>query len=166
MAEWRISDVRGGPGGHRRVEVTWADGSARRKAVAETDDLGVGDNDAELIRWYLEEYAEFPADPAPARARRAEAALAAVGSALFDRVFADRDAAGIWERARDRLGEVRVEVDADPGEGAGVAWELLRDPSSDAALALGAGEFVRTHPGSAGHPPLPAASGTCCGCCS
>ena len=54
-------------------------------------------------------------------------------------MFSGSDAAGIWERPRDRLAEVRVEVevDADPGAGPGLAWELLRDPGRDAALALG-----------------------------
>jgi hypothetical protein len=29
------------------------------------------DGDGERVRWYLEDYAEFPADPAPAIAREA-----------------------------------------------------------------------------------------------
>ncbi len=74
-------------------------------------------------------------------------------------MFAGADAAGIWERARDRLAEVRVEVDTDPGEGPGLAWELLRDPARDAPVALGAGAFVRTHLRAAGHPELPEPAG-------
>ncbi len=35
VPELRISDVPAGPGGGRRVEVTWQDGAARRVAVAE-----------------------------------------------------------------------------------------------------------------------------------
>jgi tetratricopeptide (TPR) repeat protein len=140
------------------VEVMWQEGAARRVAVTEfgevPDDVG-----GERIRWYLEDYAEFPADPAPVIARDAEALLARAGEELFGLVFAGADAAGIWERARDRLGEVRVEVDADPGAGPGLAWELLRDPGRDAAVALGAGAFVRTHLRSAGHPDLPEPSG-------
>ena len=127
-------------------------------AVAEFADLP-DDGDGERIRWYLEDYAEFPADPAPVIARDAEARLARAGAELFGRVFSGADAAGIWERARDRLGEVRVEVDADPGAGPGLAWELLRDPGRDAAVALGAGAFVRTHLRAAGHPDLPEPSG-------
>jgi tetratricopeptide (TPR) repeat protein len=156
--ELRISDLPAGPGGVRRVEVMWQDGAARRVAVAEFADLP-GGGDRERIRWYLEDYAEFPADPAPLIAADAEARLARTGVELFGRVFGDRDAAGIWERVRDRLGQVRVEVDADPGAGAGLAWELLRDPATDAALALGSGAFVRTHLRAAGQPVLPVASG-------
>ena len=52
-----------------------------------------------------------------------------------------------------------MEVDADPGAGPGLAWELLRDPARDAAVALGAGAFVRTHLRAAGHPDLPEPAG-------
>jgi tetratricopeptide (TPR) repeat protein len=159
MAELRINDIPGSAGQPRRVEVTWKDGrSAPRVAVAEfgaEPDAG----DGERIRWYLEDYAEFPEDPAPALAAAAETRLAQAGEDLFRRVFSGGDAAGIWERARDKLSEVRVEVDIDPGAGPGLAWELLRDPDRDAAVALGAEAFVRTHLQAAGHPDLPEPSG-------
>src|SRR5579859_3032314 len=158
MAELRISDVAAGPGGQRRVEVMWQDGAARRVAVAEFGEVP-DDGDAERIRWYLEDYAEFPADPAPVIARAAEADLARAGTALFGAVFGRGDAAGIWDRARDRLDQVRVEVDPDPGEGPGLAWELLRDPVRDAPVALGAGAFVRTHLRAAGPGEMPEPSG-------
>ena len=154
----RISDLPPGSSGLRRVEVTWQEGAERRMAVAEFTDVP-GAGDGERIRWYLEDYAEFPADPAPVIAREAEARLAEAGTDLFRRVFGGGDAAGIWERARDRLADIRVEVDADPGAGPGLAWELLRDPGRDAAVALGAGAFVRTHLRAAGHPGLPGPAG-------
>src|SRR5262249_54234002 len=81
------------------------------------------------------------------------------GSGIFNQVFASRDAAAIWALAQGRLSETRVEVDADPCEGPGLAWELLRDPAADAPVALGAADFVRTHLQAAGHSPLPEPSG-------
>jgi len=156
--ELRIRELAAGPAGRRRVEVAWQDGASRRLAVNEIDGMP-GNGDGERIRWYLEDYAEFPAHPAPEIARDAEARLAEVGADLFRWVFAGMDAAGIWERARDRLGEVRVEVEADPEAGPGLAWELLRDPGRDAPLALGAKAFVRTHLRAAGHPDLPEPAG-------
>ena len=50
--------------------------------------------DGERIRWYLEDYAEFPADPAPVIARDAEARLAQAGAELFGRVFSERGCGG------------------------------------------------------------------------
>src|SRR5215472_683875 len=158
VAELRIGDFPAGPAGGRLVQVVWQDGAVRRAAVAQFEDRPQGGDD-ERIRWYLEEYAEFPADPAPVLAADAEARLAQAGEELFGRVFSGPDAAGIWERARDRLGEVRVEVDVDPGQGPGLAWELLRDPGRDAPVALGAGAFVRTHLQAEGHPGLPEPAG-------
>jgi tetratricopeptide (TPR) repeat protein len=157
MPELRISDSPRLPGqGGRRVEVTWQDGLARRAATAEIG-AGPDERDGELARWYLEDYAESPADPAPALAASAEGLLARDGAELFLRVFSGPGAAEIWERARDRLGEVRVEVHADPEQGQGPAWELLRDPATDTALAVRARAFVRTHRRTAGHlePPEP-----------
>jgi tetratricopeptide (TPR) repeat protein len=154
-----IVEVPAGPPGGRRVELSWQDGVTRPRvtAVEFADVLDQWDHN--WIRWYLEDYPQFPADPAPMIAAAAEARLAEAGAGLFRRVFSNVDAAGIWERARDQLSQVRVEVDTDPGWGPGAAWELLRDPRTSTALVLGAGEFVRTHRRAAGHPDLPEPSG-------
>ena len=106
----RISDVPSG--GARRVEVIWQDGPARQ-AVVSTFAYQAGEADAEKVRWYLEDYAEFPADPGPRLARDAEAILAGTGASLFGHVFTGLDAAGIWDRARARLSQARVEIDTD-----------------------------------------------------
>ena len=156
MPVLRISDV---PlDGRRRVEVTWQDGLVPQKAVASFA-YRAGDQDGEKVRWYLEDYAEFPADPAPALAASAEQVLADMGTSLFSNVFDGMDAAGIWTQARARLAEVRVEIDTDPAEAPGLPWELLRAPGSGTALAVGAGEFVRTHLQTAGRARLPGAAG-------
>ena len=160
VAELRISELSGQPGGQRRVRVTWREerGLPREAEAVFADPSDAGDG--ERVRWYLEDYAEFPADPAPALAREAEARLAEPGTALFRRVFAaNRDAARDLGAGAGPLREVRVEVDADPGDGPGLAWELLRDPERDAAVALGAGAFVRTHLQAAGHSRLPEPAG-------
>jgi hypothetical protein len=160
VAELRISDLSGQPGGPRRVRVSWREerGLPREAEAVFADPSDAGDG--ERVRWYLEDYAEFPADPAPALAREAEARLGELGTALFQRVFeANRDTMRVWDAAVGSLPEARVEVDADPGAGPGLAWELLRDPGRDAALALGAGAFVRTHLRAAGNPRLPEPAG-------
>ena len=153
----RISDVPTVDGA-RRVEVIWQDGQARQ-AVVSTFGYRAGGADAEKVRWYLEDYAEFPADPAPQLARDAETILADTGTSLFGHVFTGLDAAGIWDRARAQLSQVRVEIDTDPADVPGLPWELLRDPGTNTALALAAGQFVRTHLQAAGRVSLPEAGG-------
>jgi tetratricopeptide (TPR) repeat protein len=145
--------------GRRRVEVAWRqDGSAPRAAVS-TFTYHVGEQDAEKIRWYLEDYLEFPADPAPVIAADAESRLEELGTGLFRQVFTGQDAVGIWAQAQAQLSQVRVEVDIDPADAPGLPWELLRDPNTGTALALGAGEFVRTHHQTAGQVSLPQPAG-------
>jgi tetratricopeptide (TPR) repeat protein len=157
MPELRISDLSPGPN-DRRITVAWQDGPIPRETVVEFTDVP-DTGDGERIRWYLEDYAEYPADPAPAIAQAAEERLARTGVELFNRLFSGTSAAGIWERATDQLGKVRIEVDTDPGAGPGLPWELLRDPARDAPLALDAAEFVRTHRQTAGRPALPEPAG-------
>ena len=142
------------------MRVSWREerGLPREAEAVFADPSDAGDG--ERVRWYLEDYAEFPADPAPALAREAEARLGELGTALFQRVFeANRDTMRVWDAAVGSLPEARVEVDAEPGAGPGLAWELLRDPGRDAAVALGAGAFVRTHLRAAGNPRLPEPAG-------
>jgi tetratricopeptide (TPR) repeat protein len=132
-----------------------------REAESEFTWVAAAD-DAELVRWYLEDYAEFPADPAPKVAQRAEARLADLGSELFARVFGAGDAAQLWYEGTSGVGGLagtRVEVDADPGDVPGLPWELLRQPSTGAAAVLGAGEFVRTHLQAARQAVLPQPAG-------
>ncbi|HEY1347387.1 MAG TPA: hypothetical protein VGF54_20560, partial [Streptosporangiaceae bacterium] len=143
MGELRISDVPAGTGGGRRVRVSWREEAALPREAEAVFTAPSGNQDGERVRWYLEDYAEFPADPAPAIAREAEAQLAREGTDLFRQLFeANRDTMKVWDAAAASLPDVRVEVDTDPGEGPGLAWELLRDPGTDGAVALGAGAFV------------------------
>jgi tetratricopeptide (TPR) repeat protein len=160
VGELRISDVPAGADGDRRVRMSWREERALPREAEVVFTAPADARDGERVRWYLEDYAEFPADPAPAIAAEAEAQLAQDGVELFRQVFeADRDTMRVWEAAAASLSDARVEVDTDPGEGPGLAWELLRDPGTDAAVALGAGAFVRTHLRAAGHARLPEPAG-------
>jgi hypothetical protein len=80
--------------GGRRVEVVWRqDGLAPQSAVS-TFAYQVDEPDAEKIRWYLEDYPEFPAYPAPLLAADAETRLTELGTGLFRQLFTGQDAAG------------------------------------------------------------------------
>jgi tetratricopeptide (TPR) repeat protein len=112
--------------------------------------------EAEDIRWYLEDYRIYPVDPAPKIAERIEQRMAEVGRELFKQVLAGSD---VWESARRKLGDTRIEVETEL-EDALVPWELMRDPVADAPLALDVPSFVRCYSRPARRPkPLKPGSG-------
>ena len=100
--------------------------------------------DREDLRWYLEDYLQYPVDPAPEIARAVEARLAALGTELFQQVFRKSpDALELWFALKGSLSDARVEVATGVDGAAGIPWELLRDPATDGPLALRSGAFVR-----------------------
>lgn len=144
---------RPGSSGARSVTVFWeAPGFARRSATQEVA-IAIDDSLTELVRWYLEEYAEFPSDPAPALAVRAEGALADLGGRLFQAVFGTGGGAQIWGQVTaGGLDRVRVEVDADPADVPGLT--LLNPDGGEATARIrldGAGRSAAPSQG----PPMP-----------
>ena len=97
--------------------------------------------EAEDIRWYLEDFRIYPVDPQPRIAKRVEQRMKEVGRELFRLVLGGSD---VWEDARRNLGDTRIEVETEL-EDALVPWELLRDPVADLPLALAVPSFVRSH---------------------
>ena len=142
------------PAGHV-VEIALEGMGPRRTAEARfAYDLTA--QEREDLRWYLEDYLQYPMEPAPAIARRVEDRLAALGTELFKAVFeANRDTIRLWDAVAGSLAATRLEVAAGAEGTAGIPWELLRDPASDGVLALRMGAFVRTQPDSAGQPMIP-----------
>ncbi len=127
-----------------RVEAALeGDGLSRKTATTEFDYLFTS-QDREDLRWYLEEYLQYDADPAPMIAARIEGHIAEMGIGLFKAVFqADEDARDLWAKLRDRLNDTRVEIITGVQEATALPWELLRDPKTDTPLALRADAFVR-----------------------
>ena len=124
------------------------EGAGPRRAAEAQVGFGLSAQDREDVRWYLEDYLQYPVAPAPQIAARVEARLSELGADLFRQVFeANRDMTRLWDAVAGSLPETRVEVDAGIEGGSAVPWELLRDPVTDGVLALRAGAFVRTHPG-------------------
>jgi tetratricopeptide (TPR) repeat protein len=112
--------------------------------------------DARDIRWYLEDYLEYPLDPAPQIAARIEGRMAELGRDLFASAFPPgSDARDLWSTVRDRLSEARVEVITDVRHATAIPWELLRDPRTDTPVALRARSFVRGYRQGAQRPRLP-----------
>lgn len=129
------------------------DGSARQTADARFAFELTGQDEADL-RWYLEDYLQWPQEPAPTIAARVEARMKELGSELFRAIFqADDDTRDVWSAARGDLTTTRVEIVTSIEEATAIPWELLRDPRTDAALALGATPSSvrsRRRPGSRG----------------
>ena len=129
-----------------RVEASLED-NGQRQTVTSRFQFTLSAQDREDLRWYLEDYGEYPFDPAPAIAARIEARIAEIGDLLFRGVFESSETARrLWARLSDRLDATRVEIVTEIREATAMPWELLRDPLTAEPLALAAQAFVRARP--------------------
>ena len=72
------------------------------------------DEDRADLRWYLEDFLQYPMDPAPKIALRIEVRMSELGTDLFKKVFQSaEDAHDLWVKVRDNLDNTRVEVFTD-----------------------------------------------------
>lgn len=101
--------------------------------------------DQEDLRWYLEDYLQYPLDPAPVIAARIEKRIEEIGEELFRKVFESSETARRqWARLQDQLNDTRIEIIAEVQAATAIPWELLRDPLTATPLALRAQSFVRS----------------------
>lgn len=139
-----------------RVEVAFeGDGLPRQIATARFE-FKLTAQDQEDLRWYLEDFLQYPLDPAPKIAARIEQRMVEIGTTLFKDIFqSGDDARDLWAILRDRLDDTRVEIITEVREAAAIPWELIRDTKTDTALSLRAHAFVRAHSQAAQRPQLP-----------
>ena len=123
-----------------QVEAT-LEGDGPRKTERRAFSFTLTPQEAEDIRWYLEDYRIYPVDPAPKFVKRIERRMGDVGRELFRMVLAGSD---VWESVRRNLNDTRFEIETEV-EDALVPWELIRDPAADLPLALNVPAFVRCH---------------------
>ena len=141
-----------------RIEIEFDDGDSRQTPEARFE-FKMTDQDRGDLRWYLEDYLQYPLDPAPQIAERIEGRIKELGIELFKKIFqANDETRDLWATLRDRLADTRVEVATDVKGATALPWELLRDPKPDEALALRAKTFVRSFnkPAQKVHKPQPA----------
>ena len=130
-------------GDHRyKILVELEDGALRR-----TDERSftfeLTPRDQEDLRWYMEDYLQYPLSPAPVIAQRIETRMDEIGADLFRLVL---HGTTVWGEVRNGLSDTRVEIVTGVQEATAILWELLRDPDSAAPLALQTQAFVRaTH---------------------
>jgi tetratricopeptide (TPR) repeat protein len=155
MLQLRIQQHAMGEDRHR-VEVALEGDGPRRTAEA-TFAFSLSPQDDEDLRWYLEDFLQYPEEPAPKIAQRIEGRMAEMGTELFRAVFqSGDDARDLWAEMRNRLPETRIEIVTGVAEAATIPWELLRDPKTESHLALTAHSFVRAQPNPALAANLPA----------
>ncbi len=140
-----------------RVELSLERERAPRQTATAAFPFALTPQDEADLRWYLEDYLQWPQDPAPAIAARVEERMRSLGSELFRAIFQhDDDCRELWSAARHDLAATRLEVITTVEHATAIPWELVRDPRTDTALALGAHSFVRAQPTAARTPRLPA----------
>ena len=139
-----------------RIEIAFEDDDGARQTADVKFPYQFTKEDRADIRWYLEDYLQYPLDPAPKIAERIETRLNELGKELFKSIFWYNDGTKIiWENIRHRLKDTRVEIITDIAGAVTIPWELLRDPQTDAALALRAKSFVRGYDNPAQRVQLP-----------
>ncbi|MHB8117270.1 MAG: CHAT domain-containing protein [Methanothrix sp.] len=102
--------------------------------------------DQERLRWYFEDYLQYPQDPAPSIAAQIEGQLTKIGIELFDKIFKTNfDAHKIWSYALPQLNDTRIEIVTDVQEATTIPWELICNPDTLQPLELSAASFMRTY---------------------
>src|SRR5690242_12604631 len=79
-----------------RVVVTFEGDGVRQEATSHFE-FALTPQDQEDLRWYLEDYLQYPFDPAPKIAARIENQMAEIGKKLFKELFqSSDDARDLW----------------------------------------------------------------------
>ena len=118
---------------------------AHRRTAAVTLAFNFAAQEREDIRWYLEDYLDYPFDPAPLIAARVERRLAEIGTELFRKIFeATPRARSLWRQVSSHLGETHIAISGFDDTMHNLPWELMLDPTTGRTLATEAFALVRT----------------------
>jgi tetratricopeptide (TPR) repeat protein len=138
------------------VELALEGESLPRQTAKAEFDFDLSNQVQEDLCWYLENFLQFPFEPASKIATRIEQRVIDIGIELFKAVFhANKDAQKLWAALRRVLHESRIEIATKVQEVTSVPWELMRDPKTYTPLALYANAFVRTYTSPSLRPFLP-----------
>lgn len=139
-----------------RIEIALEGGGLPRQTATSHFNFKLTDQDQEDIRWYLEDFLQYPHDPAPKIAARIEKRMAQIGTELFKALFqSGDDARDLWATLRTPLNDTRIEIITTVWEATAIPWELIRDPKTDVPLALRARSFVHAQPQAVQVPQIP-----------
>ncbi len=139
----RITDV-SRPDGPFRAEISFDNGQFVRTPATTEFTFSVSAGDQELVRWYWEDFLEYPDRVAQRKAARVERRMQEIGVELFQQVFSPSAAKLLWTDIQPRLAETRVEVvSSQLAPFSLLPWELMRDPKTGDILAEGCASFRR-----------------------
>src|ERR1022692_3588768 len=139
-------------GDHRYKVLLELEGGGVRREDTRSFTFELTPRDQEDLRWYLEDYLQYPLDPAPKIAKRIEERMDQIGSDLFRAVF---EGTSVWGEVRNSRSDTRVEIVTGVKEATAIPWEMLRDPESGVPLALQVRAFVRAMHNAAQRPKPP-----------
>lgn len=129
-----------------RIEIAFDDDDGSRQTTDVKFPYQFTKEDRADMRWYLEDYLQYPLDPAPQIASRVEKRMSELGVELFQKILqGNDDTRDLWATLRHKLDNTRVEISTDVQGANALPWELLRDPKTDVPMALRAKAFVRSY---------------------
>jgi tetratricopeptide (TPR) repeat protein len=147
--------------GEGKIEVSWRRGNELSRYLSPLpfeDPLSA--DDRRELRWYLEEYLQFPYGAEESHARRVEENMAQWGEVLFSQVFpkaeADPDPRSFYQEAvRAGFDQCELCISSENTEFLNIPWELIRDPTPGRGyLAPSLGGLYRQRSGQAIQAPL------------
>ena len=104
------------------AEVMFSDGGRYPIGVVDPFD----EKQENALEWYFERWLEWPHLDG-VKANRARESVREYGESLFAQVFGDGQARGQYERAKQTLSELQIEIEGSPAFQA-LHWEALREP--------------------------------------
>ena len=123
--------------------VTIQTDEAQSKGTPNLFAFSLSSDDQERLRWYWEDFLQYPREEALDEAQEAERRIDDIGADLFGKIFASGAAQAILRRVKPRLASTRIEITTPSSQGSGdLPWELIRDPAGG-VLATEAQAFVR-----------------------
>lgn len=131
---------------HYQTEISLEGDGVTHQTAKSTFHFKITKDDQERIRWYFEDYLQYPLDPNPKIAKRIESRMAEIGIMLFKSIFQpDGDEHDLCATLRSDLNNTRIEIASGVQEAVSIPWELLLDPKNNTILALHALSFVRSY---------------------
>ena len=132
MPVLRINQQQSGVPNHYKIDVAATD-IPNFAPLSFSSDIAfeLKSQDAERIRWYLEDFLQFDEDPAPQIAGDIERFMAECGEALFRSIFeGSQPGIRLWTLIEPHLPATRIEITTGIVEATAIPWELIRNPSS------------------------------------